>query len=58
MSRFKLTFKLDKDTMTHEDIAAVLRHTADRIERDDLDSGVVRDINGNTIGRFAIKADS
>lgn len=56
------TVKFDTDNAAFEDcrdyeIARILRNIADRVERDGC-SGffeTVRDINGNDIGRFALK---
>jgi hypothetical protein len=59
MSQFTLTIDLGNDAMsTPSDIADALRKLAGRIETIDgyLGDGVVRDVNGNTVGHWALES--
>jgi len=62
MMRLKLVIKLGNDAMqTGSDLAKALRQVADTLEcsdlvdpNDDLIGGVIKDLNGNTIGNWDI----
>ena len=63
MKEFRLNIDLEKDAFesiaTYE-IARILKHIADKLERDpELDINyyqTIIDINGNDVGRYAIKS--
>jgi hypothetical protein len=40
------------DGQTDAEIARILRQIADTFERGGLAEGIIRDLNGNTIGRY------
>ena len=50
--KFTLDIDLGNDAMqTADDVAEALRRVAKRLEADrDLSSGLIRDLNGNTVG--------
>jgi hypothetical protein len=51
--KFSLEIELGNDSMqSGPDVAAALRKVADRIENDLEARGIIRDENGNTVGRF------
>lgn len=51
----KLKIKIDSDNEANKrhDVVAMVRDIAARIE-DDNDSGVVRDVNGNVVGKWSL----
>ena len=53
---FTFTLKTDnaafEDDLAWSEIARLLRETADRVEQQKCDSGVLRDSNGNRVGVF------
>jgi hypothetical protein len=52
--RFTLTVELGNAAMsTPEDVADALREVADALEAG-ASSGIVRDVNGNTVGRWEL----
>lgn len=54
---FKLEFETDSaafDGAEFPEIAEVLRKLADRIENPDRTEGLIRDSNGNTVGRWSM----
>jgi DUF917 family protein len=58
---FTLTIELGNDAMQDaQDVADALRAAADYIEQsggfDHIDAGKVRDVNGNTVGEWAVDA--
>jgi hypothetical protein len=61
MATFNLTIALGNDAMQNgDDIAEALRHTASRVEAgglETLQSGPVRDLNGNTVGSWEVRDD-
>lgn len=53
VAEFTLTIKLGNAEMqSHEDVAEALRRTARLVGAEGLSAGIVRDSNGNTVGRF------
>lgn len=58
---FRLNVRTDNDAFSNDDgaeLARILRAVADKIESDPHACGwfqTVRDINGNDVGRFALK---
>jgi hypothetical protein len=56
MDTFVLKIKMGNAAMqTLDDIAAALHDAAERIARDDLATGRVRDVNGNTVGQWVAR---
>lgn len=56
---FKLTIKTDNAAFTDDpdaEVARILRAAADRVENGEM-PGALRDINGNTVGRFELVGD-
>ncbi len=57
MSKFTLSIELGNVAMaTTEMVADALRATADRVTAQD--AGIIRDINGNTVGEWAFEEDA
>jgi hypothetical protein len=54
MRKFRVeidTFNAAFEDGAHQEVARILREIADRVEQGS-DGGPVRDINGNTVGRY------
>ena len=62
MSKFTLSIELGNVAMaTTEMVADALRATADRVDgagHGAQDAGIIRDINGNTVGEWAFEEDA
>ncbi len=52
---FRLELELGNEAMdSHEDVATALEEVAGLV-RDYLNSGTIRDINGNTVGHWTLR---